>query len=514
MFKSKVSNRLIVLLSILVLVGVVLTPCGPINAATPVNLNTWSQQGATSAGNWTVVPDGTSVFQSINGAPTMFVSPNNFRDTTVSGSFRVETTSDDDFIGFVFGYQSPLGADPVNDMDLLLLDWKQGAQSGASAGFRLDKVLGTHNGSSSTDNPMWPHTSNTNITFTSLGTPLVNAGWQDNQTYAFDLVYQQTNIEIYIQGGTGTFATKQKVYDISIGDLPADTFTGNIFPDGRFGFYNFSQASVRYTSFTQADDPILQTAPATGETLDLGPVRVGTSSAPGDLTITNAASVGSTLTGTVADASGEFAGPTPDAAFSLAEGADSVKQFVYTPTALGADTQDILITSDGGNSQITLAGKGVGPVYGDDSGGTLDIGIVDSSGPVGVAFIELTNLSTDGLDNALTDLSILNALITGPDALLFSTPEFATEIISEGDTLFVKVQFDATGALDGLKNALLTFSTDQGEALGASGETFEVSLTGEVVPEPATMAVLLLGGIGLLRRRSVHGNRSVFKTRC
>ena len=103
--------------------------------------------------------------------------------------------------------------------------------------------------------------------------------------------------------------------------------------------------------------------------------------------------------------------------------------------------------------------------------------------------------------NALTDLSILNALITGPDALLFSTPEFATEIISEGYTLFVKVQFEATGALDGLKNALLTFSTDQGEALGASGETFEVSLTGEVVPEPATMAVLLLGGIGLLRRR-------------
>jgi hypothetical protein len=500
MLKSKVNNRLIALLSTLALVGVMLTPYGPINAATPVNLNTWDQQGAAGAGNWTVAGGGTSVLQSINGAPTMFVSPNEFINTSVSGSFRVERTGDDDFIGFVFGYQAPLGADPVNDVDFLLLDWKQGAQEGASAGFRLAKVLGTHNGSSGVDNPVWPHSNNANITFTSLGTPLVNAGWQDNQTYAFDLVYQQANIEIYIQGGTGAFVTKQKIFDVDINDH-LGVFTGNVFPSGRFGFYNYSQEDVRYTSFTQADDPILQTAPATGETLDMGPVRVGTSSAPGDLTITNAASVGSTLTGTVASASGEFAGPTPDAAFSLAEGADSVKQFVYTPAALGPDTQDILVTSDGGSSLITLAGNGVGPVYGDDSGGTLDIGIVDSAGSVGEAFIELTNLSTDGLDNALTDLTILSAVITGPDALLFSTPEFAPEIISEGDTLLVKVLLDATGASDGLKTALLTFSTDQGEALGVAGATFEVLLTGEVVPEPATMAILLLGGIAVLRKR-------------
>jgi hypothetical protein len=430
----------------------------------------------------------------------MFVSPNEFINTSVSGSFRVETTGDDDFIGFVFGYQAPLGADPVNGVDMILLDWKQLYQTNADPGFRLAKVMGTHNGTSGTGNQIWPHSSDANITFTSLGAPLVNAGWQDNQTYAFDLVYQQTNIEIHIQGGTGVYATKQKVFDVDINDH-LGVFAGDVFPSGRFGFYNFSQEKVRYISFTQADDPILQTTPATGQTLDLGPVRVGTSSAPGDLTITNAASVGSTLTGTVASASGEFAGPTPDAAFSLAEGADSVKQFVYTPTAMGADTQDVLVTSDGGNSLITLAGKGVRPVYGDDSGGSLDLGIVDSAGPVGEAFIELTNLAKDGLGDALTGLTILSAVITGPDAALFSTPDFIPEILSEGDTLLVKVRLDGAGALDGIKNALLTFTTDQGQTLGVSGETFDVSLTGEVVPEPTTLIMLAFGVPALLKAK-------------
>ena len=482
----------------------VLLVVGLANAAAPVNLNTWSQQGAPGAGNWSdIAPDGSYVKQASNGAPTMFVSPNNFRDTTVSGSFGVETTTDDDFIGFVFGYKSPLASEGhgVNDMDLILCDWKQGQQSGAAPTLRLARVLGTHNGSSSTNNELWPHSSNANITITPLGTAMVSGGWQDNQVYAFDLIYQQDKIEIYVEGGTGPFATRQQVFDVSIADHPG-LFPGDVFPDGRFGFYNYSQQAVRYISFTQTDDPILQTTPADGETLDLGSARVGTTSAPGDLTITNAAAVGSALTGTVGPASGEFAGPTPDAGFIVLEGANTVKQFTYTPAARGADTQPIAITSDGGNATITLAGKGVGPVYADDSGGALDFGQVDSGGPVGEIILTLSNISPDGEPGSLTDLTILSAMVTGPDAALFSLPDFvAGTVIGEGGSLPLTVRLDATGQPDGPVSALLTFQTDEGVALGVTGTPFEITLGGEVVPEPATLSLLTMGAMALVRRR-------------
>ncbi len=84
---------------------------------------------------------------------------------------------------------------------------------------------------------------------------------------------------------------------------------------------------------------------------------------------------GSILTGTVAAASGEFAGPTPNADFSLDAPESATKQFTYTPDARGTDTQGIAVTSNGGDHTIMLAGKGVGPIYADDSdNGVIDFG--------------------------------------------------------------------------------------------------------------------------------------------
>ncbi len=77
-------------------------------AATPVDLNTWIQRGASgvNGGIWNVENGGDSVFQSENGDPTYYVSPNDFFNTTVQGGFkqnqsRVGGFNDDDFIGFV-----------------------------------------------------------------------------------------------------------------------------------------------------------------------------------------------------------------------------------------------------------------------------------------------------------------------------------------------------------------------------------------------------------------------------
>jgi len=93
---------------------------GMANAA-PIDLSSWTQWGSPSDGNWQVSSDHTSVLQTINGDPTYFVSSANYSNTTFNGSFGVETTGDDDYIGFIFG---------ATDSDhFFLFDWKQYEQN-------------------------------------------------------------------------------------------------------------------------------------------------------------------------------------------------------------------------------------------------------------------------------------------------------------------------------------------------------------------------------------------------
>ena len=63
--------------------------------AAPIDLNTWTQEGNPSNGNWIVQDGGNSVLQTINNDPTFFVSPDNFINTTFDGKFKVETASDE-----------------------------------------------------------------------------------------------------------------------------------------------------------------------------------------------------------------------------------------------------------------------------------------------------------------------------------------------------------------------------------------------------------------------------------
>jgi MYXO-CTERM domain-containing protein len=277
--------------------------------AAPVDLTTWSQKGAPGAGNWTVQGGGSSVFQSVNGAPTFFVSPDDYLNTTVEGSFGVETTSDNDFIGFGFGYTAPMGTG--NDVEMILFDWKQGAQSGAPEGFWLGKISGVHNGASGTGNELWPKTSDASITCTPLGTPIVNDGWLNNTVYDLKLVYDDDHIEIYMQGGQ--FTTETQIYDIDITDAAAAAaYPGGAFPNGKFAFYNHSQQSVRYRAFTQQAQA---QGVVTPDPADLGDFHVG-DPAVQQLTVSNVAAPGSdTLdaqfgptTGDVTSATGSVTG--------------------------------------------------------------------------------------------------------------------------------------------------------------------------------------------------------------
>lgn len=187
----------------------------------PVNLTSWTKEGPSANGTWNVAGDGNSVTQTINGNPTFFLNPTAFIDKSFDGTFRVNDTGDDDYIGFVFGWQS------INSF--YLFDWKKGLQDGSQPGFTLAYVTG-----GSTAIPFANHHLNQTgyqVLATSTGT---GKGWAANTNYTFKLTYNTNSFKIEVNGNT--------IF-----------YYGGTYSEGKFGFYNYSQASVVYSGFTEAE---------------------------------------------------------------------------------------------------------------------------------------------------------------------------------------------------------------------------------------------------------------------
>lgn len=464
-----------------------------------VDLNTWSQKGASGAGNWSVQGGGDSVFQSINGAPTYFVSPNDFFNTTVEGRFRVETTGDDDYIGFVFGWNEP--GNNSTDASFNLLNWKQGNQNSSEAGFRIARVNGTGTPPfNSAENDILPNYDVWAINTTSSNPGNV-AGWADNTWYDFDLLYTQNRIKVDITGGTGVFATGATVFDLAPADVGLTEFT-----TGKFGFYNHSQEDVRYESFTLTE-PALGTTPGDTGTLSFL-ARVGDSDSQ-TIEVTNTGGPGTQLTGSTGSPSAApFTGPTEPAAFDLGEAESSTYTFTYDAIARTAGTPEtdsvVVSSNEDGNHTINLSGVAVGPVasFSSTPGSTIDLGLIDYQDTNTVA-LNLANITpdNDGGNSDLTDLTINSLSITGPDADKFSIAAFTPgTVVGKGGNIDLQITFDPSEAL-GLFDATLTLFTDEGAALAGDGSDFSFSLTGESIPEPASVMLLGLGGLILAARR-------------
>lgn len=193
-----------------------------------IDLSTWQNEGQ---GTWTVQgANNDSVFQSVNGQPTVFFeNGSNARDTAISGEITVQTTGDDDFIGFVLGYQA--GELRSATADYWLIDWKQGDQGSAVDGLALTHII---NGVST--DAFWSH--GTGAVEVARGTNLGSTGWLDNTKYSFDIIHTASLIQV-------------KVNDVIELSVTAAQAGVSEFADGAYGFYNYSQSNVLYAGIEE-----------------------------------------------------------------------------------------------------------------------------------------------------------------------------------------------------------------------------------------------------------------------
>ncbi|RYD35116.1 MAG: hypothetical protein EOP87_07915, partial [Verrucomicrobiaceae bacterium] len=206
---------------------------GQVQAAAPLNLSTWGVQrwpGSQGAANWVIAPDGLSVEQRVNSAPSALISDQSFLNLRITGSFRVDTTGDDDFMGFIFGYQ--------NNKQFYVFDWKQGAQAslgGNALRGMCIKRFDAGAGDFTEADFWWSNANRPNMTVLS---PPNDIPWVDFQEYRITLDFTPGRIVVEVRLDDGTLLDRMEVNDT--------TFTG-----GRFGFYNYSQDRVIYKGFTQ-----------------------------------------------------------------------------------------------------------------------------------------------------------------------------------------------------------------------------------------------------------------------
>ena len=198
----------------------------------------------------------TFVDQVVNADPSFYLNNLNQTSYSMDGSWEVRTTSDDDYMGFVFGYQ--------NSSNFYLFDWKQGSQpyvgTNAAEGMTIKKMTGgTGDGLADLSlAEFWENEHDFGDMDVLAQNHDSSAGWADNTVYDFHLDFNENPGEIHVVVTEGAVT----LWDVTV--------TDSTFSSGEFGFYNYSQAMVRYSGFEQTGGVIVDGIPAPGAALLAG----------------------------------------------------------------------------------------------------------------------------------------------------------------------------------------------------------------------------------------------------
>jgi len=183
---------------------------------------------------WILSTDKTTVTQKKNADPSFFLNNVNQTSYQINGTFQVtDRAGDNDFIGFVFGYQ--------NDHQFYLFDWRLGKgyyhDSVVYEGFRVIKINTKNRSDLSFPDFLESNTENSSILASNYG----HNGWNEKTKYCFHLDYSPEKFTIIVYTGD----KKTELWNVTIHD--------NEYSSGQFGFYCFSQENVEYSEFEQTN---------------------------------------------------------------------------------------------------------------------------------------------------------------------------------------------------------------------------------------------------------------------
>ena len=190
----------------------------------------WSSQGFLEGPTtWTLSQDNLTITQSENSGPGVAMTNLPAVGVTIEFELEVQTTDDDDFIGWTVGYETGDHSNP--NAEYMIFDWKQGDQDCdgmAYAGLTMSRVSGVPDlsGGCSDIGNFWSHVNA--VSEEARAQNLGYTGWADNTTYLIELVYDVSHIQVWVDG-----------------TLEFDEY--GTFPVGNFGFYTLSQEDDRFT---------------------------------------------------------------------------------------------------------------------------------------------------------------------------------------------------------------------------------------------------------------------------